>query len=246
MLKFDYCLIDAGNSFIKIQYGNNQDLKDIQIASNEWALLYQYLVDLQFSICVASSVILIPNHIQNYLTIKADRFELLNTETEYPFKVDYDNGSTLGLDRIALALGAYYNSPNVDTLVISAGTCITYAHMNTATKVYTPIGISPGIVMRAKAMHQFTQGLPLVDPSVPISNLRSTIGNLMYGVQFGVSAEVNAHIKRYSDTNTNFKTILCGGNARIIAEYIDKEYNFEFNESLALFGLLQYAKSIIK
>ena len=73
----------------------------------------------------------------------------LNSDTQLPFKNLYATPSTLGNDRIALAAAAasIYHSQN--SLVIDAGTCITYDFIN-AKNEYLGGAISPGIAMRYK------------------------------------------------------------------------------------------------
>ena len=76
--------------------------------------------------------------------------------------IKYNTPSTLGKDRLAAAIGGklYYTDKNL--LVVCAGTCITYDFI-TADNIYLGGAISPGLLMRFKALNIFTSGLPLLD-----------------------------------------------------------------------------------
>ena len=76
----------------------------------------------------------------------------LNSDTQLPFKNLYATPSTLGNDRIALAAAAASIYPSQNSLVIDAGTCITYDFIN-AKNEYLGGAISPGIAMRYKSLH---------------------------------------------------------------------------------------------
>ena len=61
-----------------------------------------------------------------------------------PLEIKYRTPATLGVDRIAAAVGAQQLFPKTNCLVIDAGTCITY-ELVTAQGEYMGGGISPGL-----------------------------------------------------------------------------------------------------
>jgi type III pantothenate kinase len=128
-----------------------------------------------------------------------------------PVSLSYATPATLGFDRIAAACGALEIFPSRDCLVIDAGTCINYEFLD-KTGVYHGGAISPGIHMRFKAMHTFTQRLPLVQA---ISDVEltgaSTEACLQSGVVNGVRAEVDGIIDLYKEKYPDIGLILCGG-----------------------------------
>src|SRR5690625_72768 len=93
-----------------------------------------------------------------------ERYKLLQLTSDLPvpFTNKYESRKTLGVDRIALVSGAIQKYPNANVLVIDAGTCITYDFID-ATATYYGGAISPGLTMRYKAMHTFTENLPLLE-----------------------------------------------------------------------------------
>ena len=80
--------------------------------------------------------------------------------TPIPLRNLYHTPETLGMDRLAAAVGAYEQHQG-ELLVIDAGTAITYDRV-TADGEYLGGNISPGVEMRLKALHEFTAKLPLV------------------------------------------------------------------------------------
>lgn len=126
----------------------------------------------------------------------------------------YQTPSTLGLDRWAAVLGANAMFPNNTSLVIDAGTCITYDLLNLE-KAYFGGAISPGIVMRFKAVHEFTGRLPLVawDPKMPVPEGKDTETAIKNGVLQGVINEISGFIELNNIKESTLKVILTGGDA---------------------------------
>ena len=78
------------------------------------------------------------------------KFMNFQHDSKVPFKNSYATPQTLGVDRIALATAAFYYNPNRNTLVIDAGTCVTYDMINDYDE-YLGGAISPGVQMRYNA-----------------------------------------------------------------------------------------------
>ena len=138
----------------------------------------------------------------------------LSHRTPVPFNNMYKTKETLGLDRIAAVAGATMYSENKNCLIIDIGTCITYDFLD-ADMNYHGGGISPGLDMRFRALHELTAGLPLVefDPEPPFIG-NSTRTSISSGVLFGMEGEMQGMIQRYTADFGNLKTILCGGGAK--------------------------------
>lgn len=86
----------------------------------------------------------------------------LNGTTPVPISKQYDTPHTLGTDRVAAAVGATVLFPGQNCLVIDMGSCIT-ADLVDAELTFRGGLIAPGLHMRLRAMHTFTERLPLVD-----------------------------------------------------------------------------------
>lgn len=84
--------------------------------------------------------------------------------TPVPIGNAYRSPETLGLDRLAAAVGAAALCPGRNVLIVDAGTALT-VDLVTADGVFRGGCISPGLRMRLQALHDHTAALPLCEPS---------------------------------------------------------------------------------
>jgi type III pantothenate kinase len=136
---------------------------------------------------------------------------LLNSDTPLPIKIDYQTGATLGVDRIAAAVGAATHFDGL-IVVIDAGSCITCDLID---KRRTFIGgtISPGLQMRLQAMHNFTANLPLLKLREPDQFIgKSTEEGMISGTVNGARKEIVGYLQEYKIQFPDLKVIICGGN----------------------------------
>jgi type III pantothenate kinase len=126
---------------------------------------------------------------------------------------NYKSPESLGLDRLAGVIGAKSLFPNINCLVIDAGTCITYDAVDSE-GVYEGGSISPGLKMRLKAMHKFTGRLPEVELS-DYADWRGfdTPSAMLSGALNGCTEEVRGMIEIYRSKYPGLLVILCGGDA---------------------------------
>ncbi len=145
---------------------------------------------------------------------------------------------TIGADRLALMAAAAHFYPGKHNLVIALGSCITYNFLNQYGE-FLGGGISPGLDMRFKSMHDHTALLPLVKPefSFPLVGY-DTNTNLQSGVINGMTAEIDGTINMYKEKYGNFNAVLTGGNSTYFAQRIKNkifaDYNFLFKGLYAL------------
>ncbi len=150
------------------------------------------------------------------VTYLKDRYKaiILDHLTPLPITLKYETPETLGKDRIALAVGGYSLFPDRDLLIIDAGTCITY-DVVTRDKEYLGGNISLGISMRFKALHTFTDKLPLIkrkEPDALIGN--STQSSILTGVMIAIVAEMEGMIRKYEQEIPGIQVVLSGGDAK--------------------------------
>ncbi|MES2779844.1 MAG: type III pantothenate kinase [Bacteroidota bacterium] len=139
----------------------------------------------------------------------------LSPEIIFPFQNEYATPHTLGMDRAAGVAGAMQLFPAQHCLVIDAGTCITFDFV-TKDKRYLGGAISPGLRMRLKAMHTFTQKLPDLSFEQPDNYIgSSTKGSMLSGAYFGLLGEINDTIARYEEQFGEVQVVLCGGDAAL-------------------------------
>ena len=159
----------------------------------------------------------------------------MDGHTKIPLQNTYKTPESLGRDRIALAVGANQLFPTNNTLVIDAGTCITYDFIDEKNN-YLGGAISPGLQIRLNALHTFTEKLPLVT----IKNGSELIGkttemSILSGVINGATAEVDGIIDRYKEQFGNLKTVLTGGDANYFVKTLKN--NIFANSKVLLNGL---------
>jgi type III pantothenate kinase len=135
----------------------------------------------------------------------------LSASLPLPIALHYDTPLTLGVDRIAAACGAWQKFPNQNSMVIDAGTCITYELVDQTGK-YLGGAISPGLKMRFDAMHAFTAKLPQLQAADNAPWIgKNTVDCMQSGVINGLTGEIETMIERYSQEFDGLKVILCGG-----------------------------------
>lgn len=236
-------IVDIGNTKTKLAVYENQRLlfRDASDGNIE-KLLERALQKGTVTATILSSVKNEGDTIKQFFKQKGIPLIILNSQTPLPFKNNYRTPETLGNDRLALAAGACSLFPRQNVLVIDAGTSITYDFINSH-KEYLGGSISPGIQMRFKALHTFTDKLPLIiseKNSAPPLIGETTRDAILSGVLIGILAEIEGVIDRYKRVYPNLKIILSGGDYK----YFDKRLKNSIfaHSNLVLEGLLEILK----
>jgi len=145
---------------------------------------------------------------------------LLSHTTALPFTLEYQSPDTLGKDRIAAVAGAQAQFPNQNTLVIDAGTCVTYDFL-TAEGVYFGGAISPGVQLRLRAMNYYTNKLPLLNwdgIKRPQSVGNTTINSMLSGAVNGLVLEMRGFVERYEKQYKALKIVITGGDSNFFVK----------------------------
>ena len=182
-----------------------------------------------------------PTELRKALQINFKQFVELDSGTPLPIENCYQTKDTLGNDRLAAAVGAFDLHPNVNTLVIDAGTAITYDLINEKNQ-YLGGSISPGVEMRFRALHHFTNRLPLVYGSNKNKLYGATTEEaIRSGVQNGVVFEVDKAIDTFKEFYNNLKVIITGGNAEFFDKKLKNSFFVNFNLiAIGLNRILEY------
>lgn len=204
--------IDQGNSFSKLGvYKSDQPEITYTCRSTDCSVLYEQIFS-QYPIehIILSTVGKHDSALTAYLQTKAPLIEL-GPKTELPFVSAYTTPETLGADRIAAVAGAWSQQPGHDILVIDAGTAITYDFID-AGGVYRGGNIAPGVHLRAKALNDYTQRLPLVELEEDVELLgKDTVTAIRAGIIYGVVFEIDGYIDRLMLKYPKLLTFLTGG-----------------------------------
>ena len=234
--------IDQGNSRTKVAlFDQTGQLKKALVYKAFSSADVQRLFSLYpIKASIISSVVNIEPAVVNALHRLSERFILFDHLTPLPIQNAYGTPETLGLDRLAAAVGAMSLCPNTNLLIIDAGSAITYDYVS-ADGVFHGGNIAPGIKMRLAALHKMTQKLPMVD--VEENELIPLFGNntrdaIAAGVIRGVSFEVKGYMRTLTDKGEDFTTFLTGGHAPYILNTI-RNKSIRVEKNLTLIGLNQ-------
>jgi len=209
--------IDRGNSSTKIAIFKGDDMVESLVQQPEAEDFMKIIRQYNIQNCVLSDVrgskVEQLDEIMQVLKV----FIELDHNVKVPVKVEYETPETLGKDRLAVVIGAHFELPDKDLLVIDAGTAITYDFI-TADGTYKGGNIAPGLNMRAKALHEFTGKLPFVLPDestidFPGKNTRSAIQS---GVLYGLVHEIDGYIDMLMLKYPNLSVFLTGGSVEIL------------------------------
>ena len=160
---------------------------------------------------------------------------IMSHHVPLPIKNRYETRDTLGLDRLAAAVGANNLFPYKDNLVVDAGTCITYDLVNKKGE-YEGGAISPGIHLRFRSIHEFTANLPLVEAEEkPALIGKTTKGSILSGVLHGTIAEITQMIRMYASKFADLQIIVCGGDSHWLKRNLSADVTFI--PDLVLIGL---------
>ena len=236
-------IIDIGNTRTKFSVFNRGEVL-ITVPVNEF--LPEHIEVLQNEHPELKKVILstVKDYSPELKIALQNNFEFfleLDEKTPLPIENCYQTPETLGKDRIAAAVGGFDLYPDTNLLIIDAGTAITYDLLNEKHQ-YLGGNISPGIEMRYKALHHFTDKLPLVKQEKFDKLYGTTTHEAMWaGVQHGVVFEVDKAIDTFKEFYKNLKVIITGGDADFFDKKLKNSFFVNFNLiALGLNRILEY------
>ena len=236
-------IIDIGNTLQKIAVFNNDESVYGQSFSKITApILAEIINQYPVKYSIISSVS--GKNVKLEALLKAHtQWIPYSHETKIPLKILYNSKETLGLDRIAGAVGAVRLFPQKNVLSIQAGTCLVLDFVNDKSE-YLGGSISPGIKMRFDALHEKTKKLPLLTLSENYPNIldestpqtphpkpltpenypnilgEDTWNSISSGVINGMKYEIEGFIEYYNAKYENLTVILSGGNANYLQKLI--------------------------
>ncbi|MDM8004337.1 MAG: type III pantothenate kinase [Bacteroidota bacterium] len=164
---------------------------------------------------IVSSVGGDPSELLGFFGPMAERVHHLTARSRYPFAIDYDTPETLGVDRLAAAAGAAHRHPGADLLVIDAGSALTVDQVTGG--AFRGGSISPGLAMRFRALHEYTDRLPLVTKRSGFTFPgRTTEDAIAGGVIMGLAYEIIEYIRTFEKKYLNPVAVITGGDGGII------------------------------
>ncbi len=242
--------IDIGNTNIKLALYDNDEMKaswrvsvkNYRTADEYGMILKDIFQSKGYSFSDIHGVIMssvVPS--LNYTIIHTCEYYLnltplmVSSEILTGIKIDYTDPKTLGADRIANAVGAYYiyGGP---CIIIDLGTATTFGVVS-HDGVFLGGAIAPGIKTSIDALSNTASQLPLIELQRPDSIIsKTTITNMQSGAIFGFYGLVKNIIEliKLELGSDNIKVIATGG----LTELINDEKLIDiYDRALTLKGL---------
>lgn len=239
-------IIDIGNSFAKVAVFERGEMVEIfRFPNRSLEGLSDVVRSYSLDKGIVSSVITIDSKMEEQLNSLGVPLLTLSPDTPLPIHNLYKTPETLGPDRLAAVVGAYERCRGENALVIDVGTCITYDFIDASGR-YHGGNISPGITMRFKALHVYTDRLPLVEMCGDFDILGfSTETAIRSGVMRGVELEIKGYIREMQDKYGRLFVFLTGGDV-VSFETTEKSSIFadEYLVLKGLNGILNYNEDI--
>lgn len=207
--------IDWGNTLVKAGiFENGQLTASFSYPAHDAHMRIVELVEEhQPAYAIISSVSSKSAELEGMLGGKVKKMLKMDDRTSTPVMNAYSSDS-VGADRLAMAVGAHYAYPGKNNLVVCMGTCITYNFVQN-NRTFRGGAISPGLHMRLKAMHEFTDKLPEVSLDGETLLLGYDTETCMRsGAVFGIMSEVDGMVKEFAAKYSDFNAVLTGGDMR--------------------------------
>jgi len=230
-------IIDQGNTRCKTAVFNELGELLLEDVCNELTvnLLQKMVTTYQPKAGILSTVLPENETVTTWLKTTLPQFVPFTVHTPMPLKVDYQSPETLGLDRLAAAVGAWTLAPGRTLLVIDMGTAITY-DLVSSEGVYLGGNIAPGAQLRFRSLHTHTGKLPLVEPIIQFDSFgKDTVSAIRAGVMQGIVHEVHGYLEHFTVEYPDLFAFLTGGDSIYFAENLKS--GIFVSKNLVLTGL---------
>ncbi len=142
----------------------------------------------------------------------------MTPSTPVPIRNGYLSPETLGMDRLAAAVGAN-NIVGGDCMIVDFGTAITIDFV--VDGEFRGGNISLGMRSRFRALHDYTSRLPECDATDEILEIgRTTREAIEQGVMQGITNEIEGYISAFLSKNEKLSIIFTGGDAKFFVKRI--------------------------
>lgn len=172
---------------------------------------------------------------------------VLVSSSDLPLEVALPHPDRVGIDRLAAAVGANtLRDPSRPAIVVGVGTAVT---VNAISKegVFLGGAISCGAAMSARALHEFTDLLPLIPTefaTAPDAVGKETTSAMAAGIFWGLVGTVRELVKRQSAIlQGRPEVFLTGGGAKPLVGHLGEDVRFV--ENLTLIGIAAAARVVL-
>ena len=212
-MAYKHLIVDVGNTLMKCALFDGDVLFKEFVCDAELQPLLDSVSGIDISGGMWSAVRKLPASLEQWFACKG--VVKFTWQTPVPLKNLYSTPETLGMDRLAAAVGAWSICPKNNILVIDMGTAITFDFVS-AEGEYVGGNIAPGKELRYRALAEHTGALPLVHGVVDdFCWGNSTETAIRSGVINGIRSEIDGYINKIKQKFPSLLVFLTGGDANI-------------------------------
>ncbi len=236
-------IIDIGNSTSKLAIIDDSASVIVKNGKYENPVSPDIIRTFTENHCIKQAILCsvrdVPTEFVEFLKKTFSNFILFSHDTPIPLKNDYATPATLGLDRLAAAIGATVRYPGQHFLIVDFGSAITIDIVSDG--AFKGGNISPGASLRFKALHEYTDRLPLCSLPATFNELgTSTRSAIENGVVCSIVHEIAYYITHFRNKYSNLNIIFTGGDGKYFAKKLKKP--IFVNCELVIWGLNEVLK----
>ena len=161
-----------------------------------------------------------------WLRRRGNQVQLIYSHEQLPLPVAVESPERVGIDRLLNAVAANLRRrPGIPAIVIDAGSAVTVDYIN-ATGTFCGGAIFPGLRLMARALGDYTAGLPVVDlpDAAPPTPGRSTRAAIVAGIFWAEVGGIEALIRQMEGSERPAAEIfLGGGDASLLGTALERE-----------------------
>ena len=213
-------IVDIGNSLIKVAVVDCSDVVVMQrfATVEEFAAAALWNEYPAFDRAIVASTSVDTCCVAELLRSRGVKTLEMTQSTPVPIANGYHTPETLGVDRLAAAVGAV-DMVGGDCVIVDFGSAITIDLVEGG--VFRGGNISPGVAMRFRALHDYTLRLPECEPTDEILEVgTSTQKAIEQGVMQGITHEIEGYISHFYAKNVKLSLIFTGGDAKYFVKRI--------------------------
>ncbi len=213
-------IVDIGNTFIKAAVADGDKVLDVQRFVTLEEMKTAGFVEAYVPICraIVASTSVDTLAVAEWLRGLGIETLEMTQSTPVPIGNSYQTPQTLGVDRLAAAVGAV-SEVGENCLIVDFGSAITIDLVEGG--VFRGGNISPGVGMRFQALHDYTRRLPECLPTDEVLELGvSTFSAIEQGVMQGIVNEIEGYISYFYARNVKLSLIFTGGDAKFFVKRI--------------------------
>jgi type III pantothenate kinase len=213
-------IVDIGNTFIKVAVVERDKVLDMQRFTSLKDMSAAGFVEAYAPVsrAIVASTSVSTTQVAEWLRGLGIETLEMTPSTPVPIGNSYQTPQSLGVDRLAAAVGAV-SEVGEDCLIVDFGSAITIDVVEGG--VFRGGNISPGVKMRFQALHNYTKRLPECQPTEEILELGvSTVSAIEQGVMQGIVNEIEGYISYFYARNVKLSLIFTGGDAKFFVKRI--------------------------